>query len=367
MGLHLLNKPRLHPSYYVITVPDSNEIQLQCEGRTVRLSPSSSPDSPRLLNKLIVALDGTHTISEIVQNLGEFDESQIVDALHRLYDARLLDDVAPLGTALSADQRESYASQINFFSHFTNGAYAVQETLTRSSVTVLGLGPLGLHTLGSLADNGVGKLIGIAFATESCAEVHDLTVHQPTTRCPKSGYRRVTLADRDASSIAAAVRGTDILIVTLDHHDPQLLDKANEACLHTGTRWLPVGLRASEGYVGPTVIPRQTACYKCYDLRMKANLVNYEPYRLYEEHLCAVEHRLAFGSLPQFARIVADLAATEVLKVLTHFSPVTSYGRMFTLNFLTLAGEFQEILKLPRCPMCGEPSQHRPMMKPWSE
>lgn len=100
---------------------------------------------------------------------------------------------------------------------------------------------------------------------------------------------------------------------------------------------------------------------------MKANLAHHEHHRLYEEHLRAGGHQRVFGSLPQFARIVADLAATEVLKLLTRFSPATTYGRMFTFNFLTLTREFQEILKLPRCPMCGEPSQRLPMMKPWPE
>jgi bacteriocin biosynthesis cyclodehydratase domain-containing protein len=100
---------------------------------------------------------------------------------------------------------------------------------------------------------------------------------------------------------------------------------------------------------------------------MKANLEHYGPYLLYEEHLRAGSHQRVFGSLPQFPHIVADVAASEILKLLTGFSAPTTYGRMFTFNFLTLTTEFQEILKLPRCPACGEPSKHLPMMKPWSE
>ena len=247
MDITLPNKPRLHPSYYIIAVPDSNEIQLQGEGRTFRLAPSAMPDSSRLLNELIATLDGTHTIDEIVQTMGEFDKSQVLDALYRLYEARLLDDANPSGTPLSADQRQFYASQLTFFSHFTNEAYAAHDTLARSNVTVLGLGPLGSCTLESLADNGVGELVGIAVATDVPADVYNRIGQQRSTRYPQSEYRGVTLAERDVTSIAEAVRGTHLLIAALDRADPDLLDKVNEACLQTDTLWLLAGLRAWEG------------------------------------------------------------------------------------------------------------------------
>src|SRR5438132_10025672 len=85
----LPHKPRLHQSYQLLSVPDTDEIQLQSDGRTLRLSPNNSS---RLLGHLVALLDGTHTIDDILSEMRQYDESQVMDSLHVLSQALLLED-----------------------------------------------------------------------------------------------------------------------------------------------------------------------------------------------------------------------------------------------------------------------------------
>src|SRR6266700_2907990 len=98
-------KPHLHRSYYILTVPDSNEIQLQSEGRTLRLCPDESSD---ILKRLLPLLDGTHTVDDILHNMSDCDKLQIIDSLQRLDQAHLLEDSAAPTAPLSNIQHQFY-------------------------------------------------------------------------------------------------------------------------------------------------------------------------------------------------------------------------------------------------------------------
>jgi molybdopterin-synthase adenylyltransferase len=362
----LPNRPQLQRSYYVLTVPDSNEIQLQSDGRALRLQPADSSD---LLQTLLSLLDGTHTVDEILSLMSKYDRDQVVDSLYRLKESRLLEDASPSQSQLSPQQRSCFDSQLTFLAHFVDAPEAHLATLLQSRVAVLGGGATGSHVLKSLASIGVGSLVGIEWPFGRCDEPID--VHEELRRAsggihPWCSYEEFTLTDCRPDSIGEAVGESQLLVVALDKPDPGLLESVNAACVGSGQAWIPVGLRAWEGFVGPTVIPNETACFACYSLRTKANLAEFEPFQRYENHLKAGAPRRVFGSLPQFSPIIAGMTAIEVAKILTRFSAPTTFGRVLTFDFLSFIAAFHPVLKLPRCPVCGAPAQHLPMNKPWT-
>lgn len=359
-------KPRLHRSYHPIAVPGSDEIQLQSDGRLLRLHAAADQFLPRLL----ALADGTRSIPDILSAMQEWDAAQVLEALRQLHRAHLLEDAAPATAALLDEQQQFYEPQLTFLAHFSEEPGRLQARLAEAQVAVLGAGTVGAQLLCSLADSGVGSLVHVVI--EADASGAPATAHaQLGERCRERNAwvrYRTTTADADSpASLAAAVQGSQLLVTALDRPAPRLLERINDVCLGATTPWLLAGIRAWEGYVGPTVLPRQTACYKCFDLRMKANLVHYEPYLLYEAHLRAAPHQRPFGTLPQFGRTVADLAAVEVARLVTQFQPPITRGRIFSLDFLTFRATFHDVLKLPRCPACGEPSQQLPRMRPWTE
>ncbi|HKD80939.1 MAG TPA: TOMM precursor leader peptide-binding protein [Candidatus Angelobacter sp.] len=362
----VVRKPCLHRSYEIFAVPGTDDIQFQSEGRSLRLKPC---DSSGLLDQLISLLDGTRTVDDILNEMRDFDESQILDSLQQLFEARLVEDAAPGATRLSEDQQQFYSSQLTFFSQYSTEPHRIQDKLAASQVGVIGLGAIGCSLLSSLADNGIGELLGICCAHDLSGEesAEERMSQQCRLRNPWVSYRGIRVVDEEWKSVLESLKGLDFLVLAMEGWNPGRLESLNEACLETNTMWMPIGIRAQEGYLGPTIVPHQTACYKCYELRLKANLVHYEPHLVYEQHIRAGHIPRQFGRLPQFRRTIADMAALEVIRLLTRFSPPTTYARMFTLDLLTFDTQFHDVLKLPRCPACGERAKHRPPFKAWSD
>ena len=233
-----------------------------------------------------------------------------------------------------------HASQITFIAHFTAEPHTSQAALVRSCVAVLGVGTTGSFVLSSLAASGVGHLVGIDLPGSSGdhrSRIHEHVHRDCIARNPRANYRSEAVDSADSDTIARAVEGARLLIVALDSPNPALLDAVDDACMRAMLTWTAIGIRAWEGYVGPTVVPRQTACYTCYDLRMKANLANYEPYKLYEDRLKGEPHDRVFGALPQFSPIIGGLAATEALKILTDYC-TGHFGLYVDLRFLDADG-----------------------------
>lgn len=348
----LPEKPRLHRSYQAILLPETDEVQVHSDGRAVRVS---AIDSTLPVKRVIPLLDGTRTLEDIARCLPDVESVQIERLLGQLLDARLLEDASD-SISTQSHAHDRYARQITFFSHFSLEARALQRKLSESHVLVAGLGRVGARLLRSLITSGVGRLTAMAGPLDSPAR--SAAVIRNVCRAAQRrslACREGTLFEDGVCLPSAELRGVDVVIVALDAPAPGLLSQINTVCVGANTIWLPVGINGAEAYFGPTVLPGRTACYTCCDLRTKANLDHVEAYRLYEERLNAGQHR-DFGTLPQFPRIIAEMATTEVVRLLSGFHRATTYGRVFTVDLVTLASCFHDVLRLPRCPTCGESS-----------
>jgi bacteriocin biosynthesis cyclodehydratase domain-containing protein len=132
-----------------------------------------------------------------------------------------------------------------------------------------------------------------------------------------------------------------------------LLDLVNTACVREQVPFLPVVLLGWEGHIGPAYFPQLTACYHCYDLRVKSNLSHYQQYLLYEEACRRRPGEQPFGRLATFPDTLAGLASTEVTKIITSCYPPATYGRLVVIDLLMLETEVHDVVKVPRCPTCG--------------
>jgi bacteriocin biosynthesis cyclodehydratase domain-containing protein len=147
----------------------------------------------------------------------------------------------------------------------------------------------------------------------------------------------------------------------MDHFNPGFYEVFNQACLEEKITWTSYRLFGFEVNIGPTVIPYETPCYKCFDLRRKGNLTFYEEYTLLERYL--KEHQFPSGYL--YITPGIGLAVLEVIKLLTRFVDPATYGKFFSVNLLTLETRLHSILKLPQCPHCGRPAKGRPTIHIW--
>ncbi|MFN3711244.1 MAG: TOMM precursor leader peptide-binding protein [Alishewanella aestuarii] len=107
--------------------------------------------------------------------------------------------------------------------------------------------------------------------------------------------------------------------------------------------------------VGPTIIPGETACYRCFELRFKSNLRQAELFQRVEQH---IDHSLTepeFGCFAPSEHLLAALAAHEIRDLLVKNRLALSVGKMISLNLedgydLTV----HSVLRVPRCEVCGK-------------
>ena len=361
-----LGRPKL-PSHYLLRFepPDSagdEALVITSERRRIKLKGHSFRE---FLNEVVPLLDGTRTTEEIQQSVsGAFNPEDVTAALELLASEGVLEiedrDGPPAPQPLE--------HQFNFFHEVGMDPKLAQQRLQRATVSVIGMGPVGVAAAMSLAAAGVGNL--------RCADP-DLVLRSdpflnPQFRNADTEKPRAEVVCRDAAALAPEVKatpytqpietddallqivaGSDFTIGCVDQSRSNAMYRLNRACLQAGIRWTAGSVSAFEGIVGPTVTPFETACYLCYRMRAVACAENPEEEFAHLRFLDARKRddsgrreNLVFG-----AAIVGNLLALEAFRVLLGL-PVSASGRIIVCDFMELTTQKHVVLRKPWCPAC---------------
>ena len=372
-------RPKIRISYYVIPMSD-NRVQLRSGSDAFLLHGETVH---KLIQQLFPLLDGQHSVQDILRKMEGYPQETIFNFLSRLTQRRVIEDAAlePL-QPVSKQELDCHVPQLTYFSHYSANPYEQQAKLRQATVTVCGLGPLGSRLAVSLARAGVGKIMGL-----DDAQVTEADVHQGVIFAAKDlGQARAkSLAENQAGmsytcwegieckvefpdDLVPYLQQVDYLAVCLESPNPLLLERINQACLDIGLTWTWCALDGHIATIGPTVIPRELACWKCYDLRVKANIDHYEEYLAYDNHLRQkAEQQVSFGYLTPALDMLAGFTATEIIKDISGLTPPTTYGAQISFDMLTTEFDLHPVLKLPRCPVCSRLKDHGAMIRPFLE
>lgn len=375
---HLPVRPRIPPYFDQIPM-ENNAYQLRAGDDTIYILRGRTVSE--LLPHLLPYLDGSFTLSQLIEKCKEVaTEDEILTILECLNNGGLLKDASTEPPSMfSREELSYYGPQILFFSHFTAEPHACQARLKNSKVAILGLGAIGVTVLMSLAKAGVGYITGVAdrqlsppfpnhnyTATDVRESTDGVLASVLGNINPSIAFRQLNDGLQSKDSILQIVKGQDVIVVAMDEPRMAIFDWVNQICLDENIPWLVCSsLNSIEGTVGPFIVPRETCCYECYRLRLKSNLDAYDEYVAFEKYVREHEGRTAsYGYLSQFPAILGEFVALEVVKHLTLLVPPETYGSLFSINFMTLQARSHEVLKLPRCPVCG-PAKDQPPKSYW--
>jgi bacteriocin biosynthesis cyclodehydratase domain-containing protein len=146
--------------------------------------------------------------------------------------------------------------------------------------------------------------------------------------------------------------GLDCVVATADFSGQQLLRHWNQWCVERKCAFLPVLLDRMVGFVGPLVIPGETACYECLWARENSSADNAETNRLVEDLGAVVKRPALHGFLPPMASILGDLAALELTKFCGGAVPI-KVGTLLEVKFLRTEMRGRKVLRVPRCAVCS--------------
>jgi molybdopterin-synthase adenylyltransferase len=344
-----------------------------------------------ILGQLIPLLQNDITVSDIIGALRAFDEEAVLTVLDRLIEIGVLELVAvtepsPLPDAEAGRLR----SQIAFLSNFVappdeqvdpaggdplpRSGNDYQIRIRRSHVAVFGAGRLGSQVIRALCLAGVGRITAI---DGDPVEQQDLGTDawfapEDTGLSRAEAARRSAIRLRpdlemvsveDTTPTKEMLESATFAVVCSDNFEPAAYEAFNELALATGTPWTSGRTAGLEFHIGPTIIPFETACFKCFELRFKSNLPDLSEYELFESFINI--NRISGGALAFSPG--SSLLALEILKALAWFASPATWGRMYSFNLVTLEARLHPVLKLPRCPACGRPAQSRPTVHAWQQ
>ncbi len=264
-----------------------------------------------LLPTLVPLLDGTHTVREIVEVLGEAAEAPIAKALTLLEEHGLLVD-GP--AAAGHDTAACYVAAVS-----SATPAQARNALTSSCVAVVGSAPAGAEVAHLLETAG--------------------------------------LTTRVVGPVDGPGAEGDLIVAAPAAEETEQLGSLNERHLRDATPWL--ALLPTDGRfaaIGPLYVPGQTACHACYLLRRGATSG-------YEQDFAVIERQPVRAPMPgATSTITAGLAALICLRWLGARDP-TLPGVLYALELQgTLALTRHRVLRVPRCPACGTAS---PPPNPW--
>jgi bacteriocin biosynthesis cyclodehydratase domain-containing protein len=300
--------PRLAPWYRL--VEDGDRLLLE-HGRSVVVLEGGAVRT--LLPSLLPLLDGSRTFEQIVERMGAPTAPAVAQALDLLAEHGLL--VEGPSSSSGAPAAEAVAA-----------AYGVAPAVAAERI--------GAATVGVVGASAAGEQVARLLHADGIGEV-----------------RRLAWDDC----------GVDLAVVAPVAAEAPMVRDWNLLALEHGTSWLV--LRPFDGLVypiGPLIVPGESCCYECLELRLAAHLD-------YGADLARVE------SVPTAASSGSGLEAAAA-GLVAHLALVW-LGGLDTrlpgvLHVLETAPELSvgthAVLRVPRCPACSDAERLAPPL-PWHE
>jgi molybdopterin-synthase adenylyltransferase len=282
----------------------------------------------------------------------------------------VIDDTSIAPRPLNSHE-EAYRSL--FTSHVTDTV----KRLEASTVIVSNLGGVGSTIARILARAGVGKLVLIDPKLVNCSD-ELFGYNEGGVGRPRAEILATDMSMRHSTDIVSIVASVDTLgdydnivstsslvVLASDNMSLSGYERTNAACLKHGVRWISARIDRSQAVIGPFIVPDQTACFTCLELRARANADHPQEHEAIYRHWKSTDGCPdSWPTIAPFVNIVGNYVALDVQRILSGSQPSVVLGRLLNLNLNTFEARFNTILKLPRCPACSR-ARERPLSKIW--
>lgn len=361
-----MTRIRLSPSASI--TPTETGVLLRSDLGTSRLD---GADVRVFVTGIVPLLDGTREPGEVAAALPGYASESVLGLLELLRQRGLVEPV-PDGPGL-----DLHAAQERFFQGWQLPAGEGSARLRRSRVLIAGLSPWGAVAACELAAAGVGTL---HLLDDLAIGPDDLLAVRQWGPASLGRLRRdalhATLAEIapdcavTTAPLAPAVIGDrltvdpegpwDLILTGLTADDLFLLRKVSGFAQRQGVRSLYGHVDGFEAWIGPAVVPGETACWNCFRLRRLANA-----------DFPAAAHELdaSLGGTPAeprsrawlapMAPLAGHLLALEALQLLAGYTQSRLPGRVRIHNLVTGESTLHGLVRMPWCEMCGGAAQAR--------
>jgi ribosomal protein S12 methylthiotransferase accessory factor len=327
----------------------------QLDGEDVRL----------FVTEMLPLLDGSRDADGVAGALPGTSRTSVLGFLDLLRQRGLIEDVSDLPDAAG----EARQVQERFFQKCGLGPGEGTARLRAARVVVAGLEPWGAVAAQELAAAGAGALhllddqlvsAGDLLAVRAWDASH---LGQPRREALRTAITRVApeckvttapLAPPDGGEMAIAGGPWDLLLTGLTADDLFLLARLARFAQGSGLRSVYAHLDGIEAWIGPAVVPGETACWNCFRLRRLANSdFGTTAHEVDSSLLAAPAPPRARGYLAPMAPVAGQLLALEAIKLLAGYTASRLPGRFLVHNLVSGESAWHGVVRMPWCELCG--------------
>ncbi len=164
------------------------------------------------------------------------------------------------------------------------------------------------------------------------------------------GINEIFLPSFESLKKTVETEKLDFLIVCKESPSFSFYEKINSKCLDLGIRWMHVTMDGTSALIGPTIVPFQTACYKCFTTRIEFLVPDLEGYVAFKKEQNQTSRDNGYFSA--LGKTVGSQVAMEIARIYLGFSPPKTFGRYYQFNINDMESVGHSILRFPRCSAC---------------
>lgn len=283
---------------------------------------------------------------EILDYFGEAYKESVNDLLDHLLKRQLLFIGDPDAYQPSSNGE---SSQEIFYWNFGMQREEVEENFNKKKVVVMGLNTISRRMAEAMAESGFTNYDVVDFHALRNLTLFDnegtLIPEKWTPKGPRPISYEAWSATMDKDALAA-------IVGACDYGGTDSLGDWNQFCVAEGINFLPVLLQDLVGYVGPFVVPEETACFECARTRLASHQNDLEVRQIVESYSPLGQEYNGF--LPSIASVLGDIAVVELIRAFGKPFANSMFGRMVEVNLLRGNMDNRKVLKQPRCRVCSD-------------
>jgi bacteriocin biosynthesis cyclodehydratase domain-containing protein len=269
---------------------------------------------------------------------GRFQPELLRDAIQQFMMLGILEpDAAQEGDGAAAHDGMQGALY-RFFAEHSDAPHACLDRLRRSRVAVVGGGRLAALTVEALCESAVGQA---------------------------SVVERIETGETGDG--ARWLDGADLLLACAD--DPverlRVFPALNEIYLKGDRPWLSAYADGDRVFLGPLLVPGETGCHRCLELREESQLPQRAEFLTFKQHLGNGWRALAGDAAPPTLRCAGGAVAMEAIRILSRLHFPVTYQTLVAIDLRSFETEYHALLRVPFCDACG-PHLSRPFRKVWN-
>lgn len=167
-----------------------------------------------------------------------------------------------------------------------------------------------------------------------------------------TSVRTIEAALDDQRALTDLFDQVDVAVAALEWFSPQTLHGANAVSQALGKPWMSVYVDGSEALIGPIYVPGETPCYNELEIQHEAAISLKDDYLLYKESLIDDQVEPHHFVLPPYLNLLSGWTMTALLPFMISGRSF-AVGRAVRIDFERVFVDYEDVLKLPRCPGCS--------------